>query len=91
MAGLSACTALVELYLSHNGIWALDSGLTRLTGLKVTGAGRGALCVQMLATNPIPCHSPSLCPVWGVLLLTGHGPQHMFDVQSLRSKQAVYS
>jgi hypothetical protein len=25
----------VELYLSHNGIWALDSGLSKLTGLKV--------------------------------------------------------
>jgi ABC-type transport system involved in cytochrome c biogenesis ATPase subunit len=35
MAGLAQCTALVELYLSHNGIWALDSGLTQLTQLKV--------------------------------------------------------
>lgn len=38
MAGLSMCTALVELYLSHNGIWALGSGLTNLTGLKVRHA-----------------------------------------------------
>lgn len=35
MAGLASCTALVELYLSHNGIWALDSGLSKLTALKV--------------------------------------------------------
>jgi hypothetical protein len=41
MAGLSMCTALVELYLSHNGIWALDSGLTRLTGLKVGHGSTG--------------------------------------------------
>jgi hypothetical protein len=38
---LSMCTALVELYLSHNGIWALDSGLTRLTGLKVGHGSTG--------------------------------------------------
>jgi hypothetical protein len=44
MAGLSMCTALVELYLSHNGIWALDSGLTKLTGLKV-GHGSADWCV----------------------------------------------
>lgn len=36
MAGLSMCTALVELYLSHNGIWVLDNGLTKLTRLKVS-------------------------------------------------------
>jgi hypothetical protein len=38
MAGLSACTALEELYLSHNGIWRLE-GLEPLVRLKV-GEGR---------------------------------------------------
>jgi Leucine-rich repeat (LRR) protein len=37
MSGLEACTALVELYLSHNGISALDSCLAKLTALKVRG------------------------------------------------------
>jgi protein phosphatase 1 regulatory subunit 7 len=34
MAGLEGCTALEELYLSHNGIATLE-GLATLTGLKV--------------------------------------------------------
>lgn len=40
MAGLSACTALEELYLSHNGIWRLE-GLEPLVRLKVRESGAG--------------------------------------------------
>eukprot|EP00879_Flechtneria_rotunda_P007063 GHRR01007413.1.p1 GENE.GHRR01007413.1~~GHRR01007413.1.p1 ORF type:complete len:170 (+),score=37.36 GHRR01007413.1:699-1208(+) len=35
MSGLSLCTSLVELYLSHNGIWSLDSEMTQLKALRV--------------------------------------------------------
>jgi ABC-type transport system involved in cytochrome c biogenesis ATPase subunit len=35
MAGIAACSALVELYLSHNGIWSLDEQLTQLKALRV--------------------------------------------------------
>lgn len=34
MLGFEQCTALEELYLSHNGIWRLE-GLSTLTRLKV--------------------------------------------------------
>ncbi len=34
MLGLEGCTALEELYLSHNGIWKLE-GLATLMQLKV--------------------------------------------------------
>jgi hypothetical protein len=37
MSGIAACSALVELYLSHNGIWSLDEQLTQLKALRVRG------------------------------------------------------
>lgn len=37
MEGLSMCTSLVELYLSHNGIWTLASELEQLKALRVRG------------------------------------------------------
>jgi protein phosphatase 1 regulatory subunit 7 len=42
MAGLEGCTALEELYLSHNGITCLE-GLSTLTGLKVLDASSNRL------------------------------------------------
>jgi hypothetical protein len=36
MAGLSACTALQELYLSHNGLTAVEVGWRSLPGLFVS-------------------------------------------------------
>jgi hypothetical protein len=48
MAGLGGCTALEELYLSHNGIWALDPCLAQLTGLRVSGVLCDArVCVRV--------------------------------------------
>lgn len=35
MCGIAACSSLVELYLSHNGIWSLDQQLTQLKALRV--------------------------------------------------------
>lgn len=52
MSGLGACKSLVELYLSHNGIWALDAELTQLRHLKV-----GACHTQSLA----PVHVHAIC------------------------------
>lgn len=46
MAGLGACTSLLELYLSHNGIWVLDAQLTQLRNLKVGCKGKGWLAVR---------------------------------------------
>jgi len=69
MAGLSACTALVELYLSHNGIWALDSGLTRLTALKVCSRGSGVdnarITAGVITAMPI-ARDHSLCSSHGM-------------------------
>lgn len=48
MTGTSACTSLVELYLSHNGIWSLDSELTQLKALKVSTG----FCMRLL----LACH-----------------------------------
>jgi hypothetical protein len=72
MLGLQACTALEELYLSHNGIWrleglaslgrlrVLDVSNNRISVVEVRGAGRAARG----AARPLPgrCRSRALLP-----------------------------
>jgi hypothetical protein len=47
MLGLSGCTLLEELYLSHNGIWKIE-GLETLTNLKVK------VSAKVPAVPPVP-------------------------------------
>lgn len=49
MAGLGACTSLVELYLSHNGITCMHAELAQLTALKVRARRRKSSAVHVCA------------------------------------------
>ena len=57
MLGLSGCTLLEELYLSHNGIWKIE-GLETLINLKVREEGKVQTCLLQKGNTPLVMCAP---------------------------------